>query len=210
MVAHSWKRWLVAGMVSIAGLSEAAPVEVRVDGTGPFAAGSTLVVRLFDTDLSSAICVAGICAADLRVKFDTALIQEPVVGDLFPGWAGPGETFSLIGATTMESGSLAFIDISLFAFPSAAIPAGWTDIEILSLSFTVQAGAGGTGAVTVEPFALRLDGGPSYEFAGAASPAFDVAAANTVPEPASFALMAMGLGLGGWTTRRRRSAAPAA
>lgn len=76
-------------------------------------------------------------------------------------------------------------------------------LTVTGLQIGVGSGWNGTFAGAVDNVAVSFAGGPSI------ASNFEVAAAGTVPEPASWAMMILGVGAVGGAMRRRRAAAPA-
>ena len=207
MSINSWKSLLATCALFFAAASPAAPLVATVDGSGPFEAGSTLVVRLTDENPSAMYRAdASAYGADLRLTFDTALIQSPSLTGFLPGVADLNQDFPpILGPVTSLGGSLAYVDIVFILYDDSGTRLSNNPAELLSLSFTVQAGSGGQGTITVAPYAPTPGEPVSYDF-NEAQVAFSVAAANSVPEPSIPALLAVPLIVGALVARRQARA----
>lgn len=207
MSINSWKSLLVACTLFFAAASPAAPLVATVDGSGPFEAGSTLVVRLIDEN-PRAMYRADTSAygADLRLTFDTALIQSPSLTGFLPGVADQDLDFPpMLGPVSSLGGSLAYVDIVFILYDDKGTRLSNNPAELMSLSFTVQAGSGGQGTIAVAPYAPTPGEPVSYDFEEARA-AFSVAAANSVPEPNHTVLIAITLTIGTLVARRQARA----
>jgi|JI9StandDraft_1071089.scaffolds.fasta_scaffold04216_6 hypothetical protein len=207
MSINGWKSLLVTCALFFAAASPAAPLVATVDGSGPFEAGSTLVVRLTDENPSAMYRAdASAYGADLRLTFDTTLIQSPSLTGFLPGVADQDQDFPpMLGPVSSLGGSLAYVDIAFILYDDNGTRLSNNPAELMSLSFTVQAGSGGQGIITVAPYAPTPGEPVSYDFKEARV-AFSVAAANSIPEPSNPVLLAITLIIGALVARRQASA----
>lgn len=177
----------------------AGAISVAVDQPGPYPAGSLLTLRLVDANPSQ-MCQAGVCAADLRLSFDPALLQFESLGPLAPQLEALSP-LALAGPQTGGGALGAYVDVQWLAVEldtSTSMPGSLT--EILSASFRVLSAAAGHTRIVIGPFEVEPGTAPSYAFEPIASPALSL-----VPEPQANAMLLAGLGA--WMLYGRRAAA---
>lgn len=195
-----FKCLLISGLAAGAAAASALTGSIGVSaGAGPYSVGDPVTFSVTDGSPSH-MCDTSleVCAGDFRLGFDPTKL---IFVSFNAGASLPSSASVAAGPVTMAGTWGAYLDVSVIPGGPSDTPTGYT--ELFRLTFTALAVPSATVYVDPTDFGVDEEGNlipPTYAFTGAS------AAVGIVPEPATYALMALGLAaLGGVARRRGRS-----
>ena len=195
-----FKCLLIAGLAAGAAAASASAVSIDVSsGAGPYSVGDPVTFSVSDGNprdmcdfTSSPFCAGG----DFRIKFDCAKLSF----DVDTGLTEPlvSLNFSVILGSLDTNGTDSWFDVSVLPLVPSNVPNGTT--KLFSLTFKALAGPPATVYVYPSPYVDSFDN-PfiTYDFIGASA----TVNITSIPEPSTYALIALALAAMGGATRRR-------
>lgn len=178
-----------------AGMVQARPVTI----SGLQSADGSVNFTVND-DAPQDMCVGGLCFGDFTVNYNPALLafRTAVLGLDLPADASPDAPGFLLEAGDVAGGPQgAQVFLSLIGADPSFV---FTTPTLFSLSFTAL--MTGVASVDIQPRDFGTGEPPSYAFEAGSTRLLVTAVPGQVPEPASYALVALALA-GSWVARRR-------